>query len=479
MTAVSEILIVDDDPIGIRILRKALAGMGNVRVATSGAQAVELAAQAPVDLVLLDILMPEMDGFETCRTLLQEHPDLPIVFLTMADQPDIEVRALEVGGRDFIGKPINTPVVRARVALHLKLAAESTERQRRERELEQARTALLAANVQADMANRALQAANRELRVLASTDALTGAWNRRRLEESVIVEMDRFERYGNPLSMALVDIDWFKQVNDAHGHAAGDRVLERLAELLRASLRATDSLTRFGGEEFLVLAPHETLSTLATAAERWRKTIAETDFPFAGRLTVSIGVAECLPRETWEQWFKRADAALYRAKVDGRNRVRIASETRVQAQSGQPLAAGPGLAELHWRRTFECGHPVIDHQHRDLFDDANRVLAAVLSAQSADEVAGLISTLIGNVRQHFEDEEAIIASTGYPDVSAHAAIHRALVDKADTLSGRFRDGHIRIGEWFEFLAYDLIAKHVLGSDREFFPYLRDWVASPR
>lgn len=309
-----------------------------------------------------------------------------------------------------------------------------------------------------------------ELERLASTDKLTGAWNRRRIEETVINEMDRLKRYDHPLSLLVIDIDFFKKINDQYGHAVGDRVLAQLAAIVQATLRASDSLTRWGGEEFVVLSPNTTRSTAAVLAERLRVKIATAEFVMVKHITVSIGVAECIAGETWEDWFKRADAALYRAKACGRNQVQIAPEAPERVGSGQ----GAGhFVHLAWHSAYECGNSVIDDQHRGLFADANKLLAAILSGAPVDEVAGLIDVLIGDVVQHFHDEEAIFTAAGYPGAVQHAAVHRQLVDSAGNLVGRFHAGTLGIGELFEFLARDVVAKHMLGADREFFPYLQD------
>ena len=308
-----------------------------------------------------------------------------------------------------------------------------------------------------------------ELDHLASTDKLTGSWNRRRLEETVRNEMDRLKRYDHPLCLMVLDIDFFKKINDCYGHGVGDQVLVELAAQIRSSLRTSDSLTRWGGEEFVVLCPNTTLSTAALLAERLRKKIASMDFPGVGNITVSVGVAECVPGETWEQWFKRADEALYRAKSDGRNWVQIAPETPNRIGVGENVAAS--FAQLVWRKSYESGNEVIDREHHGLFNDANELLAAVLSGRPVDEVKALVDTLIRDAIKHFQEEEAILAAVGYPGAVEHAAIHRELVEDAVMLVDRLLAGTLGIGEVFNFLAHDLVAKHMLGADREFFPYL--------
>lgn len=318
--------------------------------------------------------------------------------------------------------------------------------------------------------NLGLQRDLAELDHLASTDKLTGAWNRRRLEETVISELDRLKRYSHPLSVLIIDIDFFKMINDDHGHVAGDQVLVELAAVIRSSLRIADSLTRWGGEEFVVLSPNTTLPTMMTLAERLRDRVATAVFLDGKTITVSIGVAECLPGQTWEQCLKRADEALYRAKAGGRNQVQVDRDTPRRVTAGENVSAS--LVQLTWHSAYECGNPVVDDQHRTLFLDANNLISAMLSERPADEMISLIDVLMRDAVQHFKDEEGIFTAAGFPDALEHAAAHRQLIDNGTALVGRFREGTLAFGELFEFLAHDVVAKHLLKTDRKFFPYLR-------
>ena len=166
-----------------------------------------------------------------------------------------------------------------------------------------------------------------DLDQLARTDELTGAWNRRRFEETVETEMDRLRRYGQRLSLMILDVDHFKKINDLYGHSIGDRVLIYLSNTIRSSLRVSDSLTRWGGEEFIILCPNTTAETVSKLAERLRKKVASIKFQEVGNITLSFGVAECGAEETWEQWLHRADEALYLAKSGGRDRVKTNKKT--------------------------------------------------------------------------------------------------------------------------------------------------------
>ncbi|MBK8637633.1 MAG: GGDEF domain-containing protein [Chromatiaceae bacterium] len=164
-----------------------------------------------------------------------------------------------------------------------------------------------------------------ELNRLATTDSLTGAWNRRYFEQAAALEIARTDRYGGPLALLMLDIDHFKLLNDTHGHPVGDKVLVELSQRVRPRLRATDLLARWGGEEFVVLLPHCGREAAVKLAENLCHLIASEPFPPAGPLTASFGVAEFQAGETLDTWLKRVDDALYAAKSGGRNQVRLAT----------------------------------------------------------------------------------------------------------------------------------------------------------
>lgn len=186
-----------------------------------------------------------------------------------------------------------------------------TDRKRYENELKQARDELAAANT--------------EHKRLAITDALTGISNRRHFEEETTQEMVRAQRYAQPLSLLLIDIDHFKAINDRYGHPTGDQILVELSRRIGSRLRSMDRLARWGGEEFVVLMPHCDAAAAVLIAENLRKLCAEQPFPEVGTVTASFGVAELKPGEKTEEWFKRVDVALYDAKSSGRDVVRLAA----------------------------------------------------------------------------------------------------------------------------------------------------------
>ena len=174
--------------------------------------------------------------------------------------------------------------------------------------------------------NSELQRANQQLKEIAHTDSLTKIWNRYRMELAIDAELASAKRYGHPCSVLLFDVDHFKSVNDTHGHEIGDQVLAGLAEQVQSKLRSSDYFGRWGGEEFIVLAAHNSLEEALCLAERLRQHIETVTFKKVGKLTVSIGMAQALPEhESRRQLLERADIAMYKAKQSGRNRVEAAS----------------------------------------------------------------------------------------------------------------------------------------------------------
>ncbi|NVO04849.1 MAG: GGDEF domain-containing protein [Rhodoferax sp.] len=190
--------------------------------------------------------------------------------------------------------------------------------------LQEAQRSLMEHVQRTEQTNLQLQQTLTELNHLVGTDALTGLWSRRRLEDTASIEIARHRRYAQPLSILFIDIDHFKAVNDHFGHEAGDRVLQHLAALIQLSLRTSDSVARWGGEEFLVLCTNTELQTAQVLAQRLKDKVADSALEPVGHITLSIGVAEVHADEHWQEWFKRADTALYAAKNQGRNKVCIA-----------------------------------------------------------------------------------------------------------------------------------------------------------
>jgi diguanylate cyclase (GGDEF)-like protein len=294
------ILIVYDNLVNISFLEKILNKSGyDTFTATGGEEALEVVDKNKPDLVLLDVMMPQMDGFEVCEKLKSSHhtDDIPIIFLSAKTETEALVRGFDVGGADYITKPFQRAELLARVKTHITIKKMQVE--------------LLEQNVL--------------LAKLARTDPLTGVYNRRFFIEALEREFARSRRYENPLSLLIIDADHFKSINDLYGHDTGDSVLKALCDAGRGIFRKTDFFARIGGEEFAVILPHTDQSKSHEVAERFLKRIEELTVKSEKgdvNFTVSIGIAS-IDEQTkeMENLMKKADKALYLAKENGKNRI--------------------------------------------------------------------------------------------------------------------------------------------------------------
>ncbi len=334
-----------------------------------------------------------------------------------------------------------------------------------------------------------------KIRTMAYYDPLTELPNRRMLDDRLDKAMASSRRNGHFLGLMFLDLDNFKSLNDTHGHEWGDLLLVELAQRLKKCVRETDTVARLGGDEFVVLltdlSTDESEATESTrlVAEKIRSSVSQpyqlSVKPSDGGITAltyhctaSIGVTMFVGTTgSQEDVLRQSDAAMYDAKEAGRNTIRFA----ILNSQRQDMAHGiyKGLVRLSWHFAYECGQSDIDEQHRALFSHANNIVAALLSGRSASEIRLLVDVLIQDVVYHFNYEEKILREAGYPNVKEHAAIHHALIARAHQLDNSSQSGPLALGDLFQFLIQDLVAKHMLGEDRKFFHFLQGHGAKSR
>lgn len=303
------LLVVDDDEVFCRVLQARMEAHGyRVSTLTGGRRALEFLRAHDVDLLLLDLVMPDIGGLELLAQIREHFAVLPIVVVTGHDTAEATVAAMQGGASDFITKPVESSFLDLRI-------------------------------------RRALS--HEHNKQLANTDGLTGLYNHRHLQERLEQEVQRARRYQRHLSLVMADLDSFKAYNDTHGHPKGDEVLIQVARTLRRVSRASDIVARYGGEEFTLILPETPLNEAAGVAERAREAVEALHFDSsnsdpARHVTLSLGVTTLPTGGTKEQLVSAADQALYRAKRQGRNRVVVdgeGAETEGESESGPVLVA--------------------------------------------------------------------------------------------------------------------------------------------
>ena len=325
------ILIVDDSPENLRVLSFMLSTQGyEVKKAVSGRFALQSIEVINPDLILLDINMPDMDGYEVCQIFKEKcqvnhWTDIPVIFISASHGVLDKVKAFRVGGADYIAKPFHLEEVLARVENQLA-------RNRLYKVLQQQNLQLKTEIEERTRIEEALRQANEQLSLLASLDGLTGLANRRKFDEQIAWEWERAKREQIPLSLLIIDVDHFKHYNDTYGHLLGDDCLKQVAKILQSICqRATDLVARYGGEEFVLVLPNTEQGAAETLAHKIQAAIAAQPIPHqssvtATHVTLSLGLASGIPTSalTVSDFIHLADQALYQAKIEGRNRLAIA-----------------------------------------------------------------------------------------------------------------------------------------------------------
>jgi len=319
-------LVVDDEKINLLLLERILEPLKlELSFANNGLEAKNLLIDHDFDILLFDIMMPEINGIDLTRWTKEQpaYKDVPVLILTSLSDKQTLLDSFDAGAVDYLTKPFFGPELVHRVQAHLKLR----ELQRRMETFANELNVQILKAMQTEQEllknKEALAEANKALADWAHKDTLTGLWNRRKATSLMEYEASRSNRNSRPIGIAMLDLDKFKSVNDSLGHDAGDLVLKTAASVLAETLRSSDILARWGGEEFLAVFPETDLQGTIKAAEKLRLAVqnAQWSLPDRPGMTVSIGVAIRMPDMSWDDAIKTADLGLYRAKEGGRNRV--------------------------------------------------------------------------------------------------------------------------------------------------------------
>lgn len=302
-----KVLVVDDNPANIRILAEMLKEKFSVLAANNGLRAIKIAEDYNPDIILMDVIMPELDGFETTIKLKNniKTEEIPVIFITAKNDVDDIVRGFSVGGCDYVTKPFNHEELFARLDTHVELKKSKELLKKYINELE---------------------VKNDELDKMSKTDYLTGLANRRFMMERIKEELARKERNKTNMSILMCDIDHFKRINDTFGHEIGDLVIKEVTHHINKILRKYDVVSRWGGEEFLILLPDMGEKDACIIAEKIRKEIEiskVTAQKIECRVSITIGLTEYNEKISISDNINNADEALYEGKNSGRNKVSL------------------------------------------------------------------------------------------------------------------------------------------------------------
>ncbi len=312
---VRKILIADDSLMNIKLIREVLLNRYDTISAQDGPSCLQSAIKDKPDLILLDVMMPEINGYEVCRTLKADKATahIPVIFITSKKDMDDVICGFEAGGVDYITKPFNSLELIARVNTHISLVAAHNDLKTYSESLE--------------MLSQQLLEKTKVLDSMVRTDFLTGLANRLHILEQLKREESRFKR-GTPLcSIIISDIDNFKMINDTYGHETGDKVLTTVAEVFKSNTRKQDIVARWGGEEFLFFLPETPGNAAYKVAEKIRAAIENTVIPVPSgeiHITMTFGVSEFVLTLSVDGTIRMADNALYRGKTNGRNCIEMA-----------------------------------------------------------------------------------------------------------------------------------------------------------
>lgn len=391
-----------------------------------------LSTDGHYDVFYIDLVMPKHGGEDLIYLIREKHPEAIIILITTYGEGQLISHCLSIGADDFILKPLNFKLFTMRT-----LACVAQYFVRKER-----------------------SEANRQLYELATRDSLTGLYNRVYFVECLSKHLNLARRNQTPLSLFLMDIDHFKEVNDTYGHLTGDAVLENLAALFTASLRDTDVICRWGGEEFIVLLNNTSIDQARRVADKMREGIKTLSVERAKTITGSFGVVESRPEDTLETLIARLDNSLYLAKLTGRDRV-IANEELEISQRGKPIT-------IEWAPFFKSGHEEIDREHHQLVLLANDLITSCYGPAETNDFHTLVNRLLEHTVEHFENEERVLRDIHFDGYDDHKDTHEALIERTLQLVSDLEGGALTAVDVASYVVKDVIMGHIVREDFDYY-----------
>lgn len=387
-------------------------------------------------LYLMDMVMPVYDGEDLIYRIREHNHNAIILLITTYGDGKAIQHCVNIGADDFIIKPLDFKLLMLRIGMNIRNYRHKFER----------------------------QAHSKALYELATTDALTQVFNRTYFIEQFNLMSHELKITGGKFSMILLDLDHFKGFNDEYGHQVGDRILKAVAELLTMSLRDTDTVCRWGGEEFIVLLAGTEIDAATYVAEKLRIGIESLKLEGIRKITASFGVTQWRLDDDKESMFKRIDNSLYLAKLTGRNKV-VSNEEITLYKSGLPVS-------IEWGPFFRSGNETVDLEHQQLIGLSNEIIVNCFLDNNRTQMLELFQKLLDEIEEHFEDEETILLEHGYLKYNEHKQIHRDLTKKTVEIQEKLVSGQMSPVNVAKYLIQEVVVGHIIKSDFEFFDLFR-------
>lgn len=332
-----------------------------------------------------------------------------------------------------------------------------------EEELQNIRKELEVAYKEKNLALENARKKAEELEYLSYHDQLTGMYNRYFFDTIIAEKMDKADNLNEPISMAILDIDHFKHVNDTWGHPVGDEVLKLTAKTTNEAKDESDFLVRLGGEEFVVLMPYTEIKAATAKAEKIRLAIEENYHAVTGKQTVSIGVAERLKYESFKNWYRRMDDSLYSAKQGGRNQVVSSDGNEKFHDMGECLDL---------KKESLIGNKEIDTQHYDINKIAKQLIWLIQENKEHQEIRQVLELLIRQIKDHFEYEDKYLFDIKYPESSIHADEHSSIIEKLLQVKDDYERGNVKPVALLSFIVDEVMIGHLQNEDIKYFIYIK-------
>lgn len=424
-----KIAVVDDSRFSLEVIRSYFEKFGIYNVTYFQDSEVFMEDEKDFDLFLVDMIMPNYNGEDVIYAIREKRKNAVIILVTTYSQGTAIQHCLLNGANDFILKPFDLNMFMLRISTninHQKLSEEN----------------------------------EKNLNLLyekAIKDGLTGAYNRTYFIENLKRIIAEHNRTNLPFSLILMDIDNFKLINDEFGHLKGDSVLVQTAELLRNTLRTTDIICRWGGEEFCIILPNTDREAAIEVANKIQR-------KYQSQVTASFGVTAFESGEDEETLFKRLDNSLYLAKLTGKNKVVSNEELVLSSENAQMV--------IEWGPFFRSGNAQIDLEHRLMIQLSNTIIEKCFMEDSVEETIELFNQLIEDTVKHFESEEAILAEVAYMDLEEHKRIHKTLVDKTLLMQEGLISGTLSPTDVAKYLIQDVVIGHIIKNDFDYYRCFR-------